>query len=289
MHARSRPSRFAVTGFAAALLVGAGGLLTASADPSATSSSVFVPVAPCRLLDSRTDGSALGEGSVRTVQVTGSTGDCSVPAVATAVSMNVTVVNPTASSFLTVWPADRTLPTASNLNWVPGQPATPNAVVAALSPAGAINLFNAAGAVDVVVDVNGYFIPTSTGAVGPAGERGPAGPTGATGAAGAMGAPGADGAANRINLTQIALLRWDQDPGRAATFPAGTNPWDVAFDGTDVWFTNIFTNRVSRMDPRTGARVDFPAGAEPRDLIFDGSHIWITNASADTVSELDPR
>jgi hypothetical protein len=44
-----------------------------------------------------------------------------------AVVMNVTVTNTTASSFLTVFPAAAQRPVASNLNWVPGQ-TVPNRV-----------------------------------------------------------------------------------------------------------------------------------------------------------------
>ncbi|RLE20054.1 MAG: hypothetical protein DRJ50_11360, partial [Actinobacteria bacterium] len=67
--------------------------------------STFVPVAPCRLFDMRPGEAPLtgkktplgaGESNVHTQQVTGSIGRCvGIPAGATAVSMNVTIVNPT--------------------------------------------------------------------------------------------------------------------------------------------------------------------------------------------------
>jgi len=138
----------------------------ADAAPGDTDST-FVPVTPCRLFDTRPGQppaggvkSPLGAGNsnIRTQQVTGSIGNCvGIPAGATAISMNVTIVNPTAQSNLRIFPADAGLPTASNLNWLPGQSPTPNKVDVKLSPAGEINLFNQNGTVDVLADVVGYY------------------------------------------------------------------------------------------------------------------------------------
>jgi hypothetical protein len=71
--------------------------------------------------------------------------------------MNVTIVNPTAQSNLRVYPADVATPTASNLNWLPGQSPTPNKVDVKLSSDGKIRLYNHAGTVDVLADVVGYY------------------------------------------------------------------------------------------------------------------------------------
>ena len=73
--------------------------------------------------------------------------------------MNVTAVGGTLGSFLTIWPSDvAPRPLASNLNWVPGSPPTPNKVDVKVSVAdGKINLFNLAGIVFVLADVVGYY------------------------------------------------------------------------------------------------------------------------------------
>jgi hypothetical protein len=71
--------------------------------------------------------------------------------------MNVTTVNATATSFLTIWPADAAQPLASNLNWVAGSPPTPNKVDVKLSADGRIKLFNNGGTVDVLADIVGYY------------------------------------------------------------------------------------------------------------------------------------
>lgn len=128
----------------------------------------FVPIAPCRLFDYRPAPDnvgprvgALGAGETSPQQVTGAVGHCNIPSTATGVSMNVTIVGPTAASYLTLFPADVTTPpTASNLNWVAGQSATPNKVDVKLSPTGGIKLFNLSGTVFVIGDVIGYYTPT---------------------------------------------------------------------------------------------------------------------------------
>jgi hypothetical protein len=55
-----------------------------------------------------------------------------------------------------VWPAGATRPTASDLNWGSGQ-TTSNLALARLGSDGAIQIYNAAGSVDVVVDVSGWY------------------------------------------------------------------------------------------------------------------------------------
>lgn len=124
----------------------------------------FVPITPCRLFDYRpapdtvgTRTTPLGPGETATQQVTGAVGNCTIPAGAAAVSMNVTIVSPTAQSNLRLFPADAATPLVSNLNWKAGQSPTPNKVDVKLSPAGAVKMTNLKGTVYVVADVVGYY------------------------------------------------------------------------------------------------------------------------------------
>src|SRR5579862_9168139 len=85
----------------------------------------YVPISPFRILDTRSgscvqcSGLALGPGAKRTLQLTGVTGLSigadPIPADASAVVLNVTVVGATATSVLTLYPYGWTLPQASNL------------------------------------------------------------------------------------------------------------------------------------------------------------------------------
>ena len=111
---------------------------------------------PTRLLDSRGDDTDvvpnLAAGTVVTVEVAGRAG---VPPGSTAATLNVTVTNPTSAGFVTVYPCDAELPTASNLNYHEGQ-TIPNLVVSKLSSAGTVCLFTKSAA-DLIVDVGGFI------------------------------------------------------------------------------------------------------------------------------------
>lgn len=125
--------------------------------------STYVPIAPCRLMDTRPGVENVGPratpidgGETYTQQVTGANGECTIPTTASAVALNVTALNGTARSFLTLFP-DGEPPQASNLNWVAGQPPSPNKVDVKLAGDGSVKLFNAFGSVNVIADVTGYY------------------------------------------------------------------------------------------------------------------------------------
>ena len=122
----------------------------------------FVGVSPGRVLDSRGDGvtvddqfvggGLLAGGSVFELPVGGRAG---VPLSASAVALNVTVTESTASGFLTVFPCGSSRPNASSLNFVAGQ-TVPNGVLTKVGTGGKVCLFSQVPA-HVIVDVNGYF------------------------------------------------------------------------------------------------------------------------------------
>jgi hypothetical protein len=115
------------------------------------------PLTPQRVLDTRAaDGSSVdpvGPGQRLDLRVTGRAG---IPASGvTAVIMNVTATNATATSYLTVWPSGRARPLASNLNFGAGQTVA-NLVQAPVGGDGRVSIFNFAGSVDLVADVAGW-------------------------------------------------------------------------------------------------------------------------------------
>jgi hypothetical protein len=117
----------------------------------------YVPLTPIRILDTRAgSGTPLGPNSTRLLPVAG-TGRV-VPASAVAVVLNVTEVNGTAGSLLTVYPAGTPQPKASNLNFAAGT-VTPNLVTVTIGSGGAVNIYNSLGTVNVLADVEGYFAP----------------------------------------------------------------------------------------------------------------------------------
>jgi len=120
----------------------------------------YHPVAPSRILDSRTPtGSWFGQllaGTPKELQVTGLGGASNVPSAATAVVMNVTATGGTVGSFVSAWPTGATQPTSSNLNFGPGE-TIPNLVTVKLGTGGKVSFANALGGVDVIADVVGYY------------------------------------------------------------------------------------------------------------------------------------
>ena len=125
---------------------------------------------PARVLDTRTgngrDGvvGPLGENRSLGVQITGRGGVAASGV--SAVVMNVTVTEPTAPSYLTVWPAGEELPTVSNLNYVAGQ-TVPNLVTVAVGDGGRVQVFNRFGSTHVIFDVVGFYADDT----GPEGSR----------------------------------------------------------------------------------------------------------------------
>ena len=117
-------------------------------------------VAPCRIVDTRDapgpqGGPALAAGSTRTFPVGGI---CGVPPTAKAVTVNITVVNPTALGHLALYPTGGILPLASTINFRAGIVRANNAIVT-LGTAGQVTVFNGmgSGSTDFVLDVSGWF------------------------------------------------------------------------------------------------------------------------------------
>jgi hypothetical protein len=139
---------------------------------AATAVGAYFPLAPNRILDTRGGFNApagpLGAGKVIRAQVTGanSSGSEGVPAEGTgtdlpagsisAAVLNVTVVNASRPSFLTVYPDGSSRPTTSSINFGTSL-AEANGITVPLSSDGAVDIFNQYGSVNVIVDVVGYY------------------------------------------------------------------------------------------------------------------------------------
>lgn len=193
------PRRGWAVGVVVALVVGGVGLRSGVDAAGLGVPSEFVPITPCRLADTRSGTDSVGArstplGANESVPfaVWGANGACAVPSSATGIVTNVTAVNPTASSYLTVYPGDVQRPLASNLNVSAGSLPTPNQVTVGLSATGGIRIYNLAGTVDVAIDIVGYYQPatSSAGPPGPVGPAGAAGPPGLQGPQGVVGISG---------------------------------------------------------------------------------------------------
>jgi hypothetical protein len=124
----------------------------------------FVPVAPCRVMDTRNPTGALGGpyiagGTTRVIPVPSS--PCGVRSSAVAYSLNFTVVPHGALAYLSVWPDGQPQPLVSALNSLDGSTIA-NAAIVPSGAAGAIDAF-ADNDTDLIVDINGYFALPAAG------------------------------------------------------------------------------------------------------------------------------
>jgi hypothetical protein len=143
------------------------GVAPAQAATPTANQSTYVPVDPVRLFDTR-EGNAdvpkapLGQEQTVDLKVTGRNG---VPDTATAVVLNVTATRPEVNTDIRVYPTPTgsAVPTVSNLNLVPGATAA-NLVTVKVGDGGRVRFRNAAGNVDLIADLSGYYVDGSGGA-----------------------------------------------------------------------------------------------------------------------------
>ena len=157
-------SRWTAIGAAVAVTIGYGGVKVASATIVSGQRNVFVPIVPCRLVDTRPAPTTVGFRAVPIVaaeefraQVTGINGDCAVSASARAVVLNLTALDATGGGFITVWPASSDRPNTSNINFSAGQAPVANAVTVQIDNAGAVKFYTSATSVNIIADIVGYY------------------------------------------------------------------------------------------------------------------------------------
>lgn len=172
------PKLVSVLTVAAATLASAAGLayaVTPSLAPSVSAANpawgTYHTVPPARVLDTRNAIGApkapVGQGGVINLSMLGTAG---VPITGvSAVVLNLTVTAATKPSYLTVWPAGTTRPTASSINFVAGTNRA-NLVTMPLGTVGTntgkVSIFNNLGSVQVIADVMGYYVADGSATAG---------------------------------------------------------------------------------------------------------------------------
>jgi hypothetical protein len=121
----------------------------------------FIPVNPCRVADTRWPtgpfgGPIVATNSSRDFSIPDS--GCGIPATAQAYSINVTVVPSGAIGYLEIWPTGQPQPIASLLNSDGRVKA--NAAIVPAGSNGAMTVYSS-DATQVIIDINGYFVPAS--------------------------------------------------------------------------------------------------------------------------------
>ncbi len=134
------------------------------------SPSRYAPIRPTRVIDTRTDPFRRRlptNGSLSMAPVTPAVSNASGVAAGSvsAVVVNITIVDPAAAGFVTVWPTGSAQPTVSSLNAdFPGQNVA-NLVTVPLGADGFISLFSSSSA-DFIVDVQGVYVSAASSATG---------------------------------------------------------------------------------------------------------------------------
>ena len=122
--------------------------------------SLFFPLTPCRLVDTRNPSGALGgpalnAGTSRSFPLAGT---CGVPSGARALSVNVTITSASSAGDLKVFASGTSVPVATAISYNAGQTRANNGI-AAPSASGSLDVFcdQPSGTVQLILDVNGYF------------------------------------------------------------------------------------------------------------------------------------
>jgi hypothetical protein len=106
-----------------------------------------------RVLDTRGGTGPLGAQGKVTLDLS-----AQVPVSATAVTLNLTGVDATQSTFVSAWPTGQPRPNVSSLN-LNNANATPNLVTVKLGTNRSVDLFNNVGTVQLIADLAGYYSP----------------------------------------------------------------------------------------------------------------------------------
>jgi len=215
----------------------------ASAAPTESGpTSAFRAVDPVRLTDTREPTCTCRRIGARTIRVDVA-GASGVPDALSAAAITVTVTEPVAAGFATVYPSGSSRPLASTVNFLAGGTAA-NSTIIRVSSVGAVDIYTSVTA-HVVVDVTGVFVAADEATSGrfvgltprrildgrkPDAVVGPMAP----GSSATIAMPGSvprDATAVAVNVTSVEAHR----PGFLTGYAAGGDRPDTSFlnpDGT---------------------------------------------------------
>ena len=127
--------------------------------PPVSAATGFNAITPCRVLDTRNAAGPLGAPALGALASRSfvATSTCNVPSGAVAISANVTVVNPAAAGDLVAYPNGLAAPGTSTISFRAGRTRANNTLLYLASDGSFLVTNKAAGTLDLVVDVNGYF------------------------------------------------------------------------------------------------------------------------------------
>jgi hypothetical protein len=142
----------------------------------------FVPITPCRIVDTRigtgTNGTPFANLNTRTYYVGGTfgfapqggvSGGCGVPVGAVSVSAIITAVGPSHPGYLRVWSNGSTEPNSTILNYATVSTGTGFTATINAGSAYSMKVRNYGGPTEVVIDILGYSVKPLAGFISPSG------------------------------------------------------------------------------------------------------------------------
>ncbi|MGN6694941.1 MAG: hypothetical protein ACTHN0_12275 [Aquihabitans sp.] len=134
----------------------------------------YVPIIPCRILDTRKGFGKFGEDTQKAIDVRGNEttfvaqggnpGGCGIPNSATAIEATITAVTPDDGGYLRAWPANLVEPNATFLNYTPSFNVGNTGTITLCGANGLscnanqdLNLRTRFGATHLVIDIAGYY------------------------------------------------------------------------------------------------------------------------------------
>jgi len=145
----------------------AGFAMQAPATPQTKPESVFVPVTPCRIVDTRKAVGPLSPGDTRNYYVGGTfgfapqggkLGGCGIPVGATAVAAVITAVTPTHGGYLKTYPSGTSAPDSSILNYPPNLTIGSGVTLPiSTTTAQSLAIYNFGGPTQMILHVQGYY------------------------------------------------------------------------------------------------------------------------------------
>jgi hypothetical protein len=129
---------------------------------------LFVPVTPCRVLDTReTAAGDFDPGQTRNYYTSGTvgfeaqggkSGGCGIPTGAKAVSLVMSAIDPTDDGYLRAWAAGTSEPQATLLNYNDSRISVGSPIPVRSGAGTDLSVKNYNGSTHLVIDVNGYYI-----------------------------------------------------------------------------------------------------------------------------------
>jgi hypothetical protein len=134
--------------------------------PITASTGRYQAVTPTRIVDTRSAlGFARKLAANETAPITVIGGPAAVPAIATAVVLNVTMTDPLKGGYLTAWGAGDAQPNASIINVEQTGQTIANLVTVPVGAGGVVNVFSSVAS-HVIIDVQGFYVPAPVATAG---------------------------------------------------------------------------------------------------------------------------